>query len=208
MEIPSIGFQTVVVGSKLKGVTCQHCGQQYAYVLVRSGVGEGRSALGLDDDRAHTSAERTAGESLKRKMRFDEDVVPCPRCHRIQPSMEAAICQARRRELLRVFGWQSVGLLSLLIGAIVFVAHEIEWGIGFFCLGAGVLAKGCHQWYQARMLNPGLVARGSSGESVHQRVWPRESLETLAAEDSRVDISDALLDWEGQRLDRDKAPGR
>ena len=93
-----VPIYVTVNGMVPRHVDCEHCGQEYVYELVRTGVGE-EPIVHLDtQEEVHRRASDAALVSLAKALATDTDAVPCPACLKYQPYMTA---EARKLEL----GW-------------------------------------------------------------------------------------------------------
>jgi hypothetical protein len=111
LSVPGRFFTAELSGTKVKHISCQKCGDNYVYVLRRTGEGTGKSVLWLDNDGARGSADTSARQDLHAKLAKGVDPVACPACGWYQKTMVAAV-RARRR------AWADIGAMALGVGAL------------------------------------------------------------------------------------------
>lgn len=190
MFIPSEVTHALASGVELKGVTCRHCGQQFAYIMGRTGMGRGQALLGFGSYQAGQAAQESAGMQYAQLMGTQCDPIPCPQCRQLQPDMLAAL---KRRAAAR---WaKGVGLALLPAAVLLFLAGQpVTAALGVVALvltiPAYVVRVRTRMWLHVPPRHVGEKAPA----------WTRQDLETLAAADPSLDISPALLDWERQRI--------
>jgi hypothetical protein len=80
-------YTATVTGSVWKTVACEFCKLEWAYKMMRTAQGTGRSPYFLDNDGASQRAGDEARETLARKLDGDVDAVGCPKCNRLQSHM-------------------------------------------------------------------------------------------------------------------------
>ena len=97
-------YTATVGGFMFRQVTCEDCGAEFVYRLERTGKSAGESLYFVD-------TRRIAGET---------DIVPCPECGWLQPSMVRAARRAR-------FGWlEKIGWALLLFSVIFGVLNAVS----------------------------------------------------------------------------------
>lgn len=175
-----------VESAKFKGVTCRQCGQQYAYFVRCAGVGQAAGYLGIENDGAPAAAQTRAREDLQRALDNWTAPAPCPRCGLLQPEM---IADARRR-ILRRLALPGLAILLVAVGALLVVWEQLA-ALAILCI---VLATVGKYWPRS--------SSSWTGDSSRQRhpTWTRQELEAKAQADPDLNIVDALLDWERQRI--------
>src|SRR5262245_23301753 len=87
-------MEAVVSGSIDKFATCEGCGTEYAYTMVRGAAGHGMSLYMLDNAGARQRALQNAKLALTRFLETEVDPIPCPKCGHFQIDM---IQEAQRR---------------------------------------------------------------------------------------------------------------
>lgn len=192
MLIPVQHYRAVASAGKLKGVTCEFCGQQFAYFMARRAEVRIADPTGLDGDFAYSKSESRAKELVRRSLSGDVDIVPCPRCHRLQQDMSR---KRTRQGLRRWFRLRTLGILLLAGAGVAILLNDIDKAV--LLAGLGLLP---FFWTFVRWANMRLQGGNESGSSdsptAHTDAWTRQELEKLAAENPDIDIADALLDWE------------
>ncbi|MBX3451650.1 MAG: DUF3592 domain-containing protein [Planctomycetaceae bacterium] len=115
MGIPLVRDHTeTVAGVAIRSVTCEHCCEQFVYVLSRE-VSETAVGLLTVEPNAREAARATARENLDQQLSEGVDPVPCPRCGRYQAAMVEEIRQWK-------YTWMFlVGLLGFIAPFGVFV---------------------------------------------------------------------------------------
>ena len=115
-----VPIYVTVNGMVPRHVDCEHCGQEYVYELVRTGVGE-EPIVHLDtQEEVHRRASDAALVSLTKALQTGTDAVPCPACGAYQPEMFEGL---RRAKFRWVRGTAIVLFcLAVLVGGL--------WGIG------------------------------------------------------------------------------
>ena len=192
--IPVEGVSATLAVSQLKGVTCKHCARQFAYAMGRTVVCSAGSPLGVESERLEGLVRARAEEAVKREVTFGSDIVPCPHCGKLQPEMVRLERKKfmGRFPLLQMLAWSFVGIgfvggfATQQGGYIVWVA----FGLFFVALD---LVRRCGRGRSQSLASS--AVRHGPGEGV----WTREDLEKLAEANPRINIADALLDWEVQK---------
>jgi len=88
MSIPYALKRTAhLTGSRVKFVTCEHCGTEYVYRMERQASGSGTSFLFLDNAGAKERAELEAKHKVNTQLQEEQDPVPCPSCAWVQSGM-------------------------------------------------------------------------------------------------------------------------
>ncbi|MCY2928714.1 MAG: hypothetical protein NTV86_04315 [Planctomycetota bacterium] len=174
---------------RLRGLTCRQCGQQYAYSVSRDGGG--LLSLGANRDLA-VSRDMEFLRQPGRKI----DLVPCPQCHALSPEM---LAEGRRRSLRRVLCFAPVALALLGAGIHLLAVGRSRSAAAALGAAAVILLGWLKVSYDARrQALPSLTPAPDADPSRHAGVWTRQNLEELAAANPRIDLADALLDWERQ----------
>lgn len=101
-------FTANIEGKTEKEVTCEHCKEQYVYLLERKASGFGISVRGLDDEGAQDRARIHAEQKLQNCFDNDYDLVPCPACGAYQSRMVASL-----RRSHKMWIWALAMLLAL-----------------------------------------------------------------------------------------------
>jgi hypothetical protein len=173
-------------GAKLKGAICAQCGQEFAYIQVCSVSG---------------SDQTRVAKGVRWSLNSGDAPVPCPRCQFVD---RLAARRATLRALLEFPWYNTVAIALILSGAVILFLLENIAGLAAAIPGAVLLI---HKYGVIR-LDYGKPKRPrSQGKPSAPPVWTREELERLAKESPSTDISDAILDWESQRI-RTPAGGR
>jgi hypothetical protein len=71
----------------VRAVSCEECGTDYVYEVERAAVGHGLSIYALDEDGAARRAQEEARTEVQRRLESEIEVVPCPKCGRVQSHM-------------------------------------------------------------------------------------------------------------------------
>ena len=80
-------FISTTSGSIIKEVNCEKCRQRYFYEMTRTGEGSASAPYMLGQNHAAGSAEDLAKKRLIKKLETESDMVACPKCGHVQPSM-------------------------------------------------------------------------------------------------------------------------
>jgi hypothetical protein len=80
-------FRAEHVGRRVARVECAKCGCEYFYELTRIGSGYGVAPYGLGVEDAKRSANQSSQEDLNRRLRFEAELVPCPKCNWINDEL-------------------------------------------------------------------------------------------------------------------------
>lgn len=188
--IPHIKFEAIAQGTQLKGVTCQFCGTQFAFVMHRqASVVSGNSE----------NAESQSQEYLKRQLTQDLDPVPCPVCGRLQDSMPRFTPSgpSRTNVLLRLI---ILGLILILAGLGAGLYVNSMLGMMLLSTGGGLLFILLMMYFRSQFVFRQEVAPSPPPQIPQQQVWTKKQLEELSAHNPDLDVSDALLDWESQKI--------
>lgn len=125
-----------VAGGRLDEVTCEQCQQQFAYELVRVGVGKGTASYYIGQTGAANRAAAAAERDLSKRLDEDAELVPCPKCHWVN---EDLIARFRKRLYRRA------PLLIVILVVAAFIAPPIA--------GAGLM-----EWLGYNSRVPFLIA--------------------------------------------------
>jgi predicted RNA-binding Zn-ribbon protein involved in translation (DUF1610 family) len=102
-----------VRGTFWKLVSCEHCGQQYAYRLELEAVGEELDLLFLNEKEASEQARANAEQNLVQKSRNVVLTVPCPNCGFYQEDMSRRLKEDISLNSLQIVG-VAIAVLSLI----------------------------------------------------------------------------------------------
>lgn len=86
-------------GNETKLANCDHCGEQYGYVVERTAKGNGHAPFMLFKGSVTRSAEKQAAKKLERALKKAYDPVPCPNCALYPTSMAKRMRKDRFSEL-------------------------------------------------------------------------------------------------------------
>jgi hypothetical protein len=115
-------YTTTVVGRRWEQVACEKCQTTFHYELVRVGVGSGSAPYFIGQDSARDRSAGAAHKDVNKKLEREAELVPCPKCHRVNQSLIRRYrrgIRRYRRGILRVWPWASL-LLWIIDGAIIF----------------------------------------------------------------------------------------
>jgi hypothetical protein len=94
-------------GNETKLANCDHCGEQYGYVVERTAKGNGHAPFMLFKGSVTRGAEKQAAKKLEQALKKAYDPVPCPNCARYPTSMAKRMKKDRFSQL-----WNfAIGLL-------------------------------------------------------------------------------------------------
>lgn len=86
-------------GQETKLANCDHCGEQYGYVVERTAKGNGHAPFMLFKESVTKGAEKQAAKKLERALAKAYDPVPCPNCARYPSSMAKRMKKDRFSQL-------------------------------------------------------------------------------------------------------------
>ncbi|MDB5173987.1 MAG: hypothetical protein JWN51_2760 [Phycisphaerales bacterium] len=108
-----INYKSIVQGSALKDVTCEHCGSVYHYEYRCIATRETNSPYGINEVRARERGLEGASRAVRRGLRSGIAPVACPDCKRIQTDMVFDLRRRYRRQW-HGLGWVVPGILAAL----------------------------------------------------------------------------------------------
>ena len=88
-------------GSTIKHVTCAHCQTEFVYEMRRAVAHQTSAPAFIGRGNAQDRAAMGAQKVLQRTLDRDHDLIPCPKCLRLQPAMNRI---ARKFYLAWIFG--------------------------------------------------------------------------------------------------------
>jgi hypothetical protein len=103
-----------LTGTALKGITCEHCKEQYVYAVQRTESGIGISPYMLADESAAATAQADANTNLQRSLQNAYEIVPCPNCGSYQAKMVAELRGTQHKWMM---GVAAVGMIASLLAA-------------------------------------------------------------------------------------------
>jgi hypothetical protein len=99
-------------------VKCDKCGAEYAYELARVGLGRAAAPYGVALGSIRQGAQEQADQQLAERLRFEAELVPCPKCHWINEDLVRGYRLSRYRLLgPMAAGIAFFGSVASLIGA-------------------------------------------------------------------------------------------
>jgi hypothetical protein len=131
----------VATGARVKYVTCEKCQTEYAYELIRTGMGEGNAPFFLGQASAAARAKKRAHEQLEKRLASEAELVPCPTCGWVNEDLIKAYRASRYR-------W----LVWALLPSALFLGL-----LAFSLLAALARMVGVPEW-EARVVTAGLLA--------------------------------------------------
>ncbi|CAN5560765.1 hypothetical protein BH10PLA2_BH10PLA2_03650 [soil metagenome] len=87
------------VGKRVVRVECTNCGCEYFFNLIRIGTGRASAPYSIGVGRATRDAEKKAEADLESRLKLEQELVPCPKCHWVNEELIQGYRQGRYRGL-------------------------------------------------------------------------------------------------------------
>ena len=137
-------YEAAVEGTIWKLITCESCGERYAYGLNLEATGEEHDLLFLDAAGAMQRAQEQAQQRLAEKCRNVVLAIPCPNCGHYQEKMARRLKDDASVNPLQIIGGIIVALafVPLLFSiANIWILTAVLATIGLVVLAAGCAAS-------------------------------------------------------------------
>ncbi|MDB5293454.1 MAG: hypothetical protein JWL69_4695 [Phycisphaerales bacterium] len=155
--------KSIVQGSALKDVTCEHCGNVYHYEYRCIAARETHSHYGINEAGARRRGIEGASRAVDRGLRSGIAPVACPECKRIQADMVVDLKRRCRRQW-QGLGYVLPGLLSALWAGIYLVESnflddplptqaKVVLTVTGIAVAGCFLAFGARSWKESMALN-------------------------------------------------------
>lgn len=154
----ALRYSAMVTANRIVQVRCDKCRQEFHYELIRQGSGSARTSLFGDRDAARWRAMESASKKANRRIAYEADPVPCPKCQWVNQELVDGFRRTCYRSvplIAAVFAILSAGLYFLLsldrdsgTSGDLNILSSIAVG-----LGCGCAALIIRLWLR-RMINP------------------------------------------------------
>ena len=111
-------LESARAGLCLVGVECDECGCEYSYELARIGSGGATAPYGIGKAAAARSSQQQSQRDLRKRLAYEAELVPCPKCNWINEELVHGYRLGRFRWVgILALGVGMIGTVSSLMGA-------------------------------------------------------------------------------------------
>ncbi|MCX7424530.1 MAG: hypothetical protein NTW96_02680 [Planctomycetia bacterium] len=111
-------FESARAGLCLVGIECDECGCEYFYELARIGSGGATAPYGIGKAAAARSSQQQSQRDLRKRLAYEAELVPCPKCNWINEELVHGYRLGRFRWVgILALGVGMIGTVSSLMGA-------------------------------------------------------------------------------------------
>ena len=131
-------FKASQAGERVVSVTCENCGCQYYYELIRIGSGASTASYGLGTASASRKAQAQSERDMQRRLALEADLVPCPKCNWINDELVRGYRLGRYRGVGKAaFALGLAGsILSLVVAWFIAIGSPMDrWLLPYLLVG-------------------------------------------------------------------------
>lgn len=192
-------FTSIATGRRVIHVSCEKCGREFYYELVRHGVGSASAPYYLGQGSAKRRAETSAQKKLKRRLDRESELVPCPKCNWVNESMIEGFRRTSYRQL-GSYAWALGAIVTVAMfvtlslinskrpdGAAPLVAVAVAVGTGAVCAAPLLLV----QYFLRHGINPNRTyPRKPVLPLATPKAWTAEELAAPAKVSNKSELSE------------------